>query len=197
MRQFGNHSDTTQGTAKIFKIVDFPQTQLLDGLVLINQSFWRSLGKWRRGNRHSLLELCSAADSHCGIVWPTFWRHPEQGHCGTGSPGHKRHEVLWWGYIFLEHRQGALRHDPHRSCYWTAHRQTLPTCRLWDLRRWIQHRCFQIQFISHNTRGVLLWPIGTTAAKNGTMLLSVLAGGGLERFWKNCTGSMHFVLNIC
>jgi len=39
VRQFGNHSNTTQGTAKVFKIVDVPQAQLLDGLVLINQSF--------------------------------------------------------------------------------------------------------------------------------------------------------------
>ena len=155
VRQFWNHSNTTQGTAKVFKIVDVPQAQLLDGLALINQSFWRSFGKWRRANRHFLLDLRSGAASHCGIGWPTLWRHLERGHCGTGSRGHKRHEVLLWGYIFLEHRQGALRHDFHRSCYWTAHRQTLPTCKLWDLRRWIQHRSFGDQFISQGTRGVL------------------------------------------
>ncbi len=39
VRQFWNHSNTTQGTAKVFKIVDVPQAQLLDGLALINQSF--------------------------------------------------------------------------------------------------------------------------------------------------------------
>jgi len=41
---------------------------------------------------------------------------------------------------------------------------------------------FGDQFISHNTRGVLIRPIGTTAAKNGTMLLSVLAGADSNAF---------------
>lgn len=41
---------------------------------------------------------------------------------------------------------------------------------------------FGNQFISQDTRGVLLRPIGTTAAKNGTMLLSVVAGADSNAF---------------